>query len=171
MKKKLWIGIGIGLGVLLLAGVAFAAFGLANPNTGLFAGLQLPGLNPQPGGKKAGGQQFTMEYAPEFPRTDPAVVGPLAERKDNSLMVQRMAKPARSDLPQLEVLISPDTKLVRNATSDQLSGAIPAGSTVQQVLEPYTLDQIQVGDNIIAWGDLRGDRLVADFVMVETANH
>ena len=170
MKIKIKLAALIVVGILLLAGAAFIAFGLASPNTGLFAGLQLPGLVQPPVGKKAGGQQFTMEYAPEFPRTDPAVVGPLAERRDNSLFVEHTAKPERSDLPPLEVLIGPDTKLVRNATSDHLSGAIPAGSTVQQVLEPYTLDQIQVGDNIIAWGDLRGDRLVADFVMVETAN-
>lgn len=170
MNKKPLFWIGISLAILLLAGVAFTAFVLANPNASLFAGLQLPGLQQDPGGKRPG-QQFSMQYAPGFPRSDPAIGGPLVERKDNSLYVQQVTKPARSDLLALEVLITQDTTLVRNATGDHLSGAIQLGATVQQVLVPYTLDQLLPGDNVIAWGEKRGERVVADYVMVETVNH
>ena len=158
------------MATLLLAGVAYVAVGLANPNANLFAGLQLPGLAADPDAKKPN-SQFTVNYAADFPRSDPDIVGPLVSRQDNSLMVRPVSKTRNPDTPLTEIVVTQDTKLVRNATGDHLSGAPAPGTTVQQVLEPYTLDQVNVGDNVIAWGQRRGERMIADFVMVETVNH
>ncbi len=93
------------------------------------------------------------------------MVGSLETRQDNSLMVRPDSKGAPAAL--VEVVLTKDTRLYRNATGDQLHGASSAGTTIQMVVAPYRSDQIAVGDRIIAWGGRRGDRLVAEVVMIE----
>jgi hypothetical protein len=164
MKLPLKLGILAVAVILLLAGAAYAAVTLANPNANLF---QLPGLAGDPNAKKPN-SQFTVNYAADFPRTNPDIVGPLVTKQDNSLMVRPASKTENPDAPLTEIVLTQDTKLVRNATGDHLSGVPAPGAIVQQVLEPYPLAQVAVGDNVIAWGQRRGERLIADFVMVET---
>jgi len=64
-------------------------------------------------------------------------------------------------------VVTGQTRLYRNATGDALGAPPASGSTVQMVLAPYSLEQVAVGDSVNACGERRGDRLVAEVVMVE----
>ena len=102
-----------------------------------------------------------------MPATNPNVVGRLEQRQDNSLMVRPDSKGAPA--PLVEVVITSQTRLYRNATGDFAGTPPPAGATVRMVLAPYSLGQAAVGQHVIAWGQQRGARLVAEVIMIEGA--
>ena len=43
----------------------------------------------------------------------------------------------------------------------------PPGTQIQMKVESWTVAQINPGDNLIVWGQRRGDRIVADVILVE----
>ncbi len=158
-------------GAILLAAAAFLAVGQLSPNRSGLSGPFLPGVATDPARKK---QDLTLNVIPatEMPLTNPDVVGRLDSRTDNSLMVRPDSKGAPA--PLVEVVVTGQTQLYWNATGDPPVLGVrtppPSGATVQMVLVPYTLQAIAAGDNIIAWGERRGSRLVAQVVMVEKQN-
>ena len=93
----------------------------------------------------------------------------MVERRDNSLIVQPIVKGAgavEDSGPQVEVVITNETKLYLNATFDAVSRAeMPADTPVQEILEPISLDQVVIADTfVLVWGERRGDRLIASFM-------
>jgi hypothetical protein len=64
-------------------------------------------------------------------------------------------------------VITQDTKIYRDSTFDAMQPPPPDGK-VQQKVEPYSLDQATKdgADSVTAWGVKRGDRLVADIVVL-----
>jgi hypothetical protein len=152
------------LGIGLLAAAAFMAMSLLNPNLAGFSGLRLPGAATEASGKK---QSVTYDVvrATEMPATNPDIVGRLEQRQDNSLMVRPDSKGAPA--PLVEVVITGQTRLYRNVTGDFLGTPPASGTTVQMVLAPYTLEQVAAGDNVIAWGARRGDRLTAEVILIQ----
>jgi len=151
--------------IVVLAAAAFIAFSLLNPNLAGLGGLRLPGAAGTASDKKPS-LTYNVIPATEMPATNPDIAGRLEQKQDNSLMVRPDSKGAAAAL--VEVVITGQTRLYRNATGDFLGTPPAAGSAVQMVLVPYRLEQVSVGDSVIAWGAQRGGRLVAEVVMVET---
>ena len=152
--------------IAVLAAAAFVGLSLLNPNLASLSGLRLPGAASGAGDKKPA-ITYNVIRATEMPATNPDLTGRLQQKQDNSLMVQPDSKGAPA--PLVEVVVTGQTRLYRNATGDFLGTPPAPGATVQMVLAPYSLEQVAVGDRVIAWGQQRGGRLVADVIMVETA--
>jgi hypothetical protein len=126
-------------GLILLAAASFTGLSQLNPDLAGFSALRLPGAATDASGKQQG-VTFDVIRATEMPATNPDFVGRLDSRKDNSLMVRPDSKGAPA--PLVEVVVTGQTRLYRNATGDQWRTPPPAGTTVQMVLVPYTIERL-----------------------------
>ncbi len=174
MNRRVWIGLGIIVGVAFVAGAAYLAVNLITSGR---AGVNFPAAPPGSGGpvlmKNGQTITFNLKPAPELPQSTPDVRGQLVEMKDNSLIVSTNATLVASGGavatsqpgPSTEVVITQDTKIYRDATFDAMQ-APPADGNVQQKVEPYSLAQAAKdgADTVTAWGTKRGERLIADVV-------
>ena len=167
MNPKIKLTILIAAAVVALAGAAY--FGMQFIFPGAAASLGLPVL--RAGGK----QQFRIEVnrSPELPAADPDVDGTITSEQDNSLFFTIFSKgnsdPSASSGPINEVVITRDTKLLRDATLDSVNKQDIIrnnGATLDMVVEPMAIKDIQAGDIIQVWGEKRGDRWVATDVLV-----
>ncbi len=192
MNKKILIGLAVVAGIVVLAGAAYLAVGMMTPGR---AETNALGVLPAAGGKGLGyGGKVTIKVemvpAPELPQSPPDVKGRLVEMKDNSLTISTVAQGVvqgstsiRGDTgggnspstttegdssasTTTEVVITQNTKIYRDATLDAVKP--PADGKIQQKVEPYTLAQAAKDgvDSVTAWGAKRGDRLVADVVVL-----
>lgn len=160
--------------IVLLTGAAFVGGRLLNqaaPQGG-------PG-DVVPVGDPAGGQGVSVEMVPakELPTTEPDALGLFAERKDNSIYVtigdefaMRVDKNGNVDLQtngngdKLEVVVTSDTTLYKSVMPD----AVPSGGgKVQQQVAPGSLNEISANSIVSAWGERRGDRLIARVLVYE----
>jgi hypothetical protein len=160
--------------------------GMIGPNGEVIA----PGISSSSGG---GGESSTMasvsvrmEPAQELPATDPNVRGQLRRVEDNSIFVKDIGGGGMVvatmgddgeltiDSPgsegtdtEIEIVVTQDTQIYREVTEmlalDDGDSDTPA--TVQQKVEPTTLDDIGDQGLITAWGQKRGDRLIAEVVV------
>ncbi len=164
--KRIWIiGSGILVLVLLLAGAAFVGGKLLN-------GQGLTTL-----GSPGEGHHPDIQLAKELPQTPPDAEGIFDHRKDNSVFVGtgQVRKVPQTDQsgavtlslthggPTVEVVVTPQTVVYKNVTVPP-----PRGSgtiTVQEVVEPGTLDEIGENCPIAAWGKKTGDRIIADVLV------
>ncbi len=172
MKKKILIGIGAVLGVVLLAGAAFAAVRLLNNS----ASATGPGLPPAgAGGPGKGSTTFMLKLtpAPELPVVHSDLMGVVTRIQDNSLFVTEathISSDAPPSGPVTEVVVSQITKLYRDTTLDTVPAPRPGTTTnlgVQQVVEPASVSSISTDSFVEVWGQKRGDRLVADTILVQ----
>jgi hypothetical protein len=200
MKRKIFIGIGVVLGVALLAGAAFMAVRLLNTQTSANGpGAPLAGLGGPGGGKTS--IQIQMTPAPELPSARADLVGQVTNIQDNSIFVAEMSKasggvanqvivgkavssgggssndsgpvtnseaPTPSG-PTTEVVVSQNTIIYRDTTMDSVPRPQPGSSTsigVQQVLEAADISSISDSSMVQVWGQKRGDRLIADTIVV-----
>lgn len=166
--------------IAILAGAAFVAFRYFNqagsrPVAG--AGPEIVSIS-GPGGAA---QTFSLNVkpAPQLPTTQPDVVGVFVERKDNSVFVgtgniEFIVRAEPGQEPQadssfsgdkIEVVISPDTVIYRDATN--LDPDDPEDE-MQQVVEESTINEITDQSSISAWGRKVGDRIIADVVVFST---
>lgn len=131
-----------------------------------------------------------MTPAPELPTTRPDATGTFAERKDNTITIQTISiemgkgggvvvavgssdnangpainSAGGGDGPKLEVVVTNQTKIYRDATD---MGEPPTSGnqtlTVQQVVEPGTLDDLKSQTMVMVWGRKNGDRIIADVI-------
>ena len=151
--------------IVVLAAAAFVAVSLLNPSLAGFSGLRLPGAATAGPSNKPSGLTYNVVPATEMPATNPDLVGRLEQKQDNSLMVRPDSKGAPA--PLVEVVVASQTRLYRNATGDFVGTPPAPGAAIQMKLVPYSLGQVSVGDSVIAWGEQRGGRLVAEVVMIE----
>lgn len=112
--------------------------------------------------------------APEIPTTPPAVAGLLVERKDNTVILQSVSFDAGSGWalgdsnepmdttsgPKVEVVITGETTVYR--TDYEFSA-----SSVQQIVEETSLDDLNSEMMITVWGRKNGDRIIADILLME----
>jgi hypothetical protein len=71
--------------------------------------------------------------------------------------------------PLTEVVVSKDTVIYRDTTMDNVpkpSGSGSTSLTMQQVVEPADISQIAENYMVQVWGQKRGDRLIADTIVV-----
>jgi hypothetical protein len=162
--------------LVLLAGAAFVGGRLLNQQTQIGRDNG-PGLS----GVSAGGQTTSIEIvkAKELPDTEPEVAGLFAERKDNSIFVttgngaftvavgEDGAVKTQTDgnTQKLEVVVTGETLVYKNVTQPPDPGSLPGDGKLQEKVAPGSLDDIGQNSFVSAWGERRGDRLIATVLM------
>jgi hypothetical protein len=126
----------------------------------------------QNGGVVSAAQRRPIRRAAQLPAGSPEVNGILVRRKDDSLFVgsgpihmtvdERGREIASHDGPVVEVLITHETQVYRD---DVRARPESSSGPIQQVVRPGAADEIRAKQLISAWGEKRGDRLVADVVL------
>jgi hypothetical protein len=155
-KRFTWPRLLLGLAaVALLAAASYVAVSL------IFTGSL--GLG---GSGSRHGHGYQVIQPTELPQRMPDIVGPVVEVKDQSFIVQSHSK-GRVDPngPRTEIVIAAGTQVLQDITNRDASSVV--NGKLQQRAAPYTYNLIKVGDVLSVWGSQRGDRLVADDVMVE----
>ena len=118
-------------------------------------------------------EKLDIQNAKEMPDEPAGVAGLFVRRKDNRLFVGTGSMSGvkvdgrwelHHDGPVVEVVTTHDTLIYRDDTLQQLGGSPPSGP-VQQVLKPGSLDELGVNSTVQAWGERRGDRLVAEVIV------
>lgn len=126
--------------------------------------------------------QTTILPALELPDEPSAAFGVLVSREDNTLLVgtgnidlevdvkvnpetgqESTSLIPRTDGPQLEVVITPDTLIYRDVTDLSLPPDQESGEReiVQQVRQVDSADDVTGNLELEIWGERRGDRIVA----------
>jgi hypothetical protein len=179
-KKVYYI---MGAVLIVVAVAAFVGGQLLNGGVGPL------GLFPRMGGGPGSfAIEINMTPAPELPKTEPETRGVFVERKDNTIVIQEgsmemgkggvvlsqgsgpdsgqeSAGGPDSDGPKVEVVITNETIIYRDATDIPEPSGGNETRTVQQVVEEGTLDDLTSDSMVMVWGRKNGDRIIAD-VMV-----
>ena len=168
--KRTQLIIGVVVLIVLLAGAAFVGGQLLNRQTQTAgpSGMVVSG-GPAGGGKTV---SIQLEHAKELPEAAPDVTGLFAERKDNSIFVTmgdkfmvRVDKNGSVDTQtdgngqKLEVVVTSDTALYKDVT--QPPDPSVTDGKIQQKVETGSLAEIGGNSFVTAWGERRGDRLIA----------
>ena len=121
----------------------------------------------------------------EIPQTHPDTEGLFLNRQDNVLTIGTgnvtiamkgndsggtpEASAASYSGPQVEVVITNQTKIYRDATMDDLTNGIPQnGQTIQQKVVDGSLEDLTSTSSIAVWGRKSGDRYIADVLLYAT---
>jgi hypothetical protein len=138
-----------------------------------------------------GAVSFSIEMIPasELPETEPEARGSFVERKDNTIVIQEdsmeMGKggvvvqvgpgegsgpvtsggPGGGDGPKVEVVITNETVIYRDATEMVPPSELNETNTIQQVVEEGTLDDLTSDSMVMVWGRKNGDRIIADMIV------
>ncbi|NIS79587.1 MAG: hypothetical protein GTO14_05125 [Anaerolineales bacterium] len=160
MKKVLILGF---LSALFIA-AAFTAGRLLGEDP-MVGGSQETKFIVSQEGDQAVGMGVMLEQDARLPDEEPAAQGPLHHREDNSLFISQFPVTGVVHLdsvdewPVVEVLVTKDTLVYKDVTD--FSGS-PGGGSLQQKVAPGSIEEIGQGNTLIVWGELRGERLVAD---------
>lgn len=163
-KRSLLIAIPlIVLAVGMFAWAAYLGVGLVmrrvNGDGGMIA---IPSAD---GKSKSYGRKLDMEFAPDVPKRSPDVTGSLGEVEENQLFLKALGD---DTTPAQEVVVTKETKILRDTTFDERSILdIPEGEVVQQTVEEVEQDALQNGSLLTVWGNKRGDRLVAEVILYQ----
>lgn len=170
--------VGIAAMVVLLAGAAFVGGQLLNKqaqSAGPGGPFGMRAGGPAEGGAMTSAVSAEFENAKELPATPPEVTGLFVERKDNSIFVTvgngefmvavsedgAVHTQTGGNGQKLEVVVTNETVLYKDVTGMMLNGEQPADGKIQQKVAPGSLDEIGQNSFVTAWGDRRGDRLIA----------
>ncbi|MBN1658323.1 MAG: hypothetical protein JXA93_07985 [Anaerolineae bacterium] len=125
------------------------------------------------------GQSVEAEWvrAEEYPDVEPDVAGAFARRYDNSLFVDETKGGfvlARNDDGSFsvtnatgkihEVVVTRDTSLYVDLTFTKIDAALSDGKLYQE-LRPGSIEEVGELSFVRAWGEKRGDRLIASVVV------
>jgi hypothetical protein len=172
MKRSILITTGVVALVLFLAGAAFVGGRLLTDRE-LAADSQQIAVSDAGGGVTTSGVMIETLHADEIPSGAPDIAGLFAWREDNRLFVGTGTMSGvkvdgrwelKHDGPVIEVVTTHATLVYRDDTLQQF-GDVPPSDPVQQVLTPSTVDEIEENSTISAWGERRGDRLVAEVIV------
>jgi hypothetical protein len=169
MKRSILIaGSALAL-VLLLAGGAFVAGRL------LSAGSETDDDGPTLKIANGSGQVTNAQWiqAEEYPDSEPDVAGAFARRQDNSLFVNEtedgfvltrndegVFSVANATGQIHEVVVTGETAVYVDVTNDNIDEAVSDGKLYQK-LRAGSIEEIGDLSYVRAWGEMRGDRLVA----------
>jgi len=157
---------------LLLGGAAYVGGRLLTA-TDLRSASQDQVLSGSGDTKSGSAVQVDVKPAPEMPESPADVSGLFVQREDNNLFVGTGQLSAvlvdgkwkqYHDGPVMEIVTTHHTQIYRDNLLQKLGGVAPSGS-VQQVLEPGSVEEMGENSFVMAWGQRRGDRLVADIVV------
>lgn len=195
-RKKIWMIVGgVGL-VIVIGVAAFLAGRLANQSAQTAQGPQgLVMTGPDGGVGTIHSVSIDIEPAPEIPTADPDVAGMILSREDNvlkigtgdqssgvvtssgtisggsnsgdapAIQIDSMGSGEYSG-PEVEVVVTKDTKIYRDATMDDFQGSMPEGDVKMQMkVEEISVDQIPDSGFLTVWGRRSGDRVIADVIL------
>jgi hypothetical protein len=178
-KKSIYIIAGL-IGIIVLAGGAFFAMRMMNdvqtfggPEGGP-GGKQMAISSSGPGGKSAFSIQ--IEPSPDLPTRNEDATGIIKSIDNDNFIVQggnrmMVAKAedgsinVQSDGPSTEVVITRETKIFRDVTFDTHEPT-SGDQKVQQLIEEFPANEIEKNDIASVWGSKRGDRLIAEFILI-----
>src|SRR6266498_3486287 len=166
--------------IFLLAGAAFVAARLLNGQ-----GLPLGSSGGPIFSLGKGGENSVrinaddIQPAKELPQIPADVRGLFDRRQDNSLFIGtgrvtigvktdpsgKVETESNHDGPEVEVVVTSQTKIYKDVTMKQFNGPPPEGQKIQQVLEEGSLDEIGQASLITVWGKKTGDRFIAEILV------
>jgi hypothetical protein len=175
MKRSVLIVGGVVGLVLLLAGAAFLAGRLVHEGSLGEKTVGGPRVSFSDGGGASVEARF--ERAKELPDESADVTGFFARREDNSIFVNeatgggfRMSIDEDGSIStnageeETEVVVTNETRVYVDVTAEIFDESFE-GDTVQQKLEPGTVEEIDEYSIVMAWGDKRGDRVIASLLV------
>jgi hypothetical protein len=190
-RAPLYIALGVVV-VILLTMAAFFAGRLMNQQADNPTGPQLI-VGPGGAGSASAGivsSRINVLPAPELPKTQPEINGVFTRRDDNSIYLgtssgggmgiisssagtssdtgpsTNISGPAY-DGPVVEVVTTADTKIYKETTQLEppSSSKDETDQTLQQTVEPGSLDELNTDGMVTVWGTRTGDRIVADVIL------
>ncbi len=178
-RKRTGLIVGGVVLLIVLIGAAFVGGQLLNRTTP--TGNGGGGMSFTTQGGPGGGQAMSVEIVPakELPTTPPDSIGLFARRGDQSVVVSetsggrvmmmvdesgKVSSQTEGASRETEVVVTADTLIYRDATQPDPDN-LPADGKFQQKVEPGTLDEIGENSFVSAWGERRGDRLIARVIM------
>jgi hypothetical protein len=175
MKRSVLIVGGVVVLVLLLAGAAFLAGRLVREGS---LGEKTVG-GPRVSFSDGGGTSVEARFEPakELPDESPDVTGFFARREDNSIFVNEATGggfrisidedgsiSTNAGDKETEVVVTNETRVYVDVTAEIFDESFE-GDTVQQKLKPGTVEEIDEYSIVMAWGDKRGDRVIASLLV------
>jgi hypothetical protein len=180
VKRRAGLIVAIITLVAVLAGAAFFAGRLLNGSVSA-----RPGAILLPGGGAVQSVQIQSEGAEELPKRSPEASGQLVKRDDNVLTIAQFQEGNAvvvvqeagtggseggleimgADGPQVEIVVTKDTQIYRDATFDDLKGSPPESGVIQQKVEESGLDETSSGNMLTVWGRKSGDRIIAEVIL------
>jgi hypothetical protein len=176
-KANLWLIAGGVLLVALLLGAAFVAGRLLKMPSGADEGaVTVVGE----------GGQMTMRKefeSPEgFPDRAPNVTGMMQKVENNSIFVEASNGPvtvlarqegdqmnvdmqSEGDTTTVEIVVTRETQLYRNLVAFPMAQGGPSTDKIEPEIVPATLDELEGQVMVMAWGERKGDRLIAEAVL------
>lgn len=135
---------------------------------------------------KEGVMEVSINLIPakELPMTPPEIIGLLAERKDNTIVVQStslktgepgmvvhkgedgaVSPSSNMDYgPRIEVVITNETMIYRDTT--EIAKPTSSGTqTIRQTVEESTLNELNSQSEVTVWGRKSGDRIIAEVLL------
>jgi hypothetical protein len=175
MGRKGRIVVSLGLLALLLTAGAFVAGRLLGEG----AGNHGSGDGAKVGIGTGNGNVTEVDFvrAEELPEEPPDVIGAFERRQDNSIFVNEtdggftLGKDEDGTLSVTnatgkisEVVVTTETDIYVDLSMEMLDEAVAEG-VLHQILEPGTVEEIGELSFVRAWGEMRGDRLVASLLL------
>lgn len=171
MKRSVLIVGGVVGLVLLLAGAAFMAGRLVSE--GSQGGKTVSGAKVVFSDGGGTSVEARFERAKELPDESADVMGFFARREDNSIFVNETtgggfmisidedgSTSTNAGEKETEVVVTNETLVYVDVTAESFDESFE-GDTVQQKLKPGTVEEIDEYSIVMAWGDKRGERVVA----------
>jgi hypothetical protein len=160
---------------VLIFGTLSILFSAAVFTTGRLLGDDLQADEPQDkefvfseDGNQVMGSGVQLEPDESLPDQQPTASGQLHHREDNSLFISQF--PMTTEIVYLdsvdewaivEIVLTKDTRVYKDVTDFSKSFG---GGTVQQEVVQGSIDEISGNSMVLAWGELRGERLVAEVI-------
>ena len=175
MKRTALIVAGIALLALLLVGGAYMAGRLLGLGIGDLGGSDSPKVMIGTGDGPA--VEVDWVRSEELPDESPDVAGVYERRQDNSIFVDeteggfRLAQADDGSISVTnatgkisEIVVTSETAVHVDVTMEDIDDALAEG-VVRQKLEPGTVEEIGDLSFVRAWGEMRGDRLIANVLV------
>jgi hypothetical protein len=172
MKRKgVIIGI-VAVVVTLLAG-AYVAGRLLNEGLGP---IRVGGGNVTISSGDGGMIEAEFVPAEELPDSPPEIAGLFSRLEDNSIFVKETDGGFRISMDEegnvstnagdeeTEVVVTNETEVYVDVTSSKI-GELEDGDTLRQTLKPGSIEELGSLSFVQVWGERRGDRIIADFLV------
>ena len=176
MSRKGRIVVGLGFLALVLAGGAFMAGRLLGEGGGDY-GSGDDGLKVNIGTGNGNMTEVDFVRDEELPEEPPDVAGAFERRQDNRIFVNEtdggfaLCKNDDGTMSVTnatgkisEAVVTAETAVYVDRTMETLDEAVAEG-VLRQILEPGTVEEIGELSFVRAWGEMRGDRLVASLLL------
>ncbi len=150
MNKNIRIGILGGLAIVVLGVAVYMAFVLVGNGSG----------------SVMAGRNYEIVMPTGYPDREPDLMSLAVQVKDQSILVKPVIKSqgGQEDYPEIEVVVTSSTEIYLDET-DRNHPTVVNGE-FHWTISPFELGQIKEGYVLSVWGSRRGDRWIADTIIV-----